>query len=77
MSTNMEECIKSMYVLYSQDFCCPPEVKEDVEKLWMDYELGNDFNYFPFVVDEEEDYPEISKFLRGQGIRECLLHYYW
>lgn len=65
----------------------PQEVMEEIEKIWQDYELGNDYYYFSYNVSQQEylneagdvttDYPNLSKYLEDSGIKECLIHYWW
>lgn len=59
-----KDCIQyNIILLDAQNINCPEKVVEEVKRLWNDYELGNDWYYFQFGVDDdfgESNYPVIS-----------------
>lgn len=56
----------------------PVKVRKDIEKLWSDYEYGNDVFYSKFDKYTEEDYPHLAKYVKSLNIEgEILLHYWW
>lgn len=70
--------IKQITVLDAQWSNLPEDVLEEVRQMWRDWELGNDYYYAKFYVDEYEDsYPLIAEYLRSRGIDKCLVHFWW
>ena len=58
---------------------CPKDVQDEVEQLWRDMGLGNDYYYYKWYPGEDDDmYPIIAKYLSDNGIDEiCLIHFWW
>lgn len=60
---------------------CPVEVEEAVKKLWQDYDLGNDNVYFNWDGDDlgahATHYPIIHEYLKSNGVKRCLIHWWW
>lgn len=60
----------------------PTNVREEVTRLWIDNEYGNDYYYFRWSKDFAEEYlnetyPYIAEYLKDNNIEECLIHYWW
>lgn len=76
----MNKCFSSTFVLDVQSGC-PKEVKDEIRKLWADYQLGNDYYYLPIEDIDYEEYedrcPNLIALLRGNNINKCLLHFWW
>lgn len=75
-------------VLEAQDDDIPEDVKEEIRVLWQGLEFGNDYYYYHWDEQDFHDvdkhgpdnqftYPLIAKYLRDNGIEECLIHYWW
>lgn len=85
------EVFKKELVLDLQSMLFPLELIAEIQSIWADYSLGNDYCYFPFdvndytnFVDEDgvrhdgrDEFPHLSNFLREHGVTRCLLHYWW
>lgn len=63
---------------------CPVEVEAEVQRLWREYELGNDTSYFSWDRTKDpsggslaERYPLIDEYLMSKGVSECLIHWWW
>ena len=58
---------------------CPNEVKDEVRRLWQDFEYGNDTYYFAWESDEElvKKYPHVAAYLKEREVTDCLIHYWW
>lgn len=56
----------------------PVSVREDIDKLWADFELGNDYYYFKWDDSYDGDYPILAKFIKDGGFTgEVLVHNSW
>lgn len=72
------ECIQQHTIFDVQWTNCPVEVEDEVKRLWLNVEYGNDNYYFTWDDEENaEDYPVIAKYLRGKGVTKCLIHWWW
>jgi hypothetical protein len=57
---------------------CPRDVYDEVERIWLDYELGNDTSYYNWTSDHSSSYyPIVDAYLKSLGITECLIRYSW
>lgn len=57
---------------------CPVEVEDEVRKLWIDAELGNDRYFYNWVRDDDEKkYPIIGQYLRSKGVKDCWIRWWW
>ncbi len=64
-------------VFHAQWSECPIEVYREVQKLWSDSELGNDYYYLGWESEEMgEDYPIIDEYLKSKNVTKCLIHYW-
>lgn len=56
----------------------PTDVYDDMRNLWRDYDLGNDYYYFPWDDELDESYPVLAKFIKDKELTgEILIHFYW
>lgn len=78
--------IKKVFVVESDK--CPETVEFEINELWQDMDLGNDYFYYPwfwetYFEDETpmgERYPNILEFLYDNGVNkgeEILIHHSW
>ena len=73
-----EDCIKTETVLYVQWTNCPTEVREEVKRLWVHMEYGNDDYYYSWVSKEDgKRYPIIDAYLKSRDVTECLINWWW
>jgi hypothetical protein len=73
------ECIVPTVLVKVQHSNCPIEVEKEVERLWMDAELGNDTSYYSWEPEYDVDrYPIIAEYLAFRGVvGECLINWWW
>lgn len=77
--------IRQTTVVHAQWSDMPEEVVDAVRDMWSNREFGNDYYYVELGEedfhdadsDDEYGYPVIAKYLRDNGITECLIHYWW
>ena len=63
-------------ILDYQDDDLPLAVKNDTEKLAINYEMGQN-SYELLWVDDLEDYPLLKQYAKDHNISEFYLHYWW
>lgn len=75
--------MKQVWLFDAQLDECPQEVEDEVKRMWMEFELGNDF-YFRTVkigdADDEHDYPVLMKWLTSEGRSNgeiVVIHWWW
>lgn len=67
---------------------CPVEIEEIVEKMWQDYELGNDHYHLTFkgfddlkeMMSDEVDFELVKEYLQTKGVKdndEVIIHWWW
>lgn len=57
---------------------CPIEVEDEVKKMWINYELGNDYYYVAWdSIQMGEEYPIIYEYLKSKNVTKCLIHWWW
>lgn len=80
--------IQDIKILEAQWSDLPEDIYEEVVQLWRDRELGNDYYYYPFDVENEkymgddedytgEGYPKLVAYLEERGIKDILIHWWW
>lgn len=72
------DCIQQVTLFDVQWSSCPVEVELEVEKLWRNYDLGNDHYYVKWESEDMADsYPVIDIYLKSRNIEKCLIHWWW
>jgi hypothetical protein len=81
--------LEMVQVLTSAGTDCPPDVQEEIARLWRDHEMGNDDCYFCWQrgsrsitaegseINLSQAYPAIDRYLKALGISDCLIHHWW
>ena len=66
----------------------PDAVRDDVRRLWQDYDYGNDDYYYRYDrsdvkgddwQDDDwiESYPKLFEYLEAHKVEKCLIHFWW
>lgn len=64
-------------LIFSEDRSTPGGVKEELELMQADYELGND-SYLNWYEDSMADsYPETAKYFKDNDIVDYLIRFSW
>lgn len=68
-----------VWVLDGQSHQCPNDVIDEIERLWADYELGNDNCYMAWHDFMSDRYPVIKAYIKEyvSAGTEVLIHWWW
>lgn len=70
--------IKQVTVIDFQDQTYPEDLRNEVMRLWIDKELGNDVFFIYWDIYLIEEYPLIANFILENKLNSpILIHYWW
>jgi len=77
--SNGKDAIQQVTIFDVQWSNCPIEVENEVKRMWLELEYGNDYYYHKWCGDgdQTERWPIIAAYLQSRGVKECLIHWWW
>ena len=82
MTSETTPALQQVTVLEATWTDCPDDVIDEIKKIWIDNNFGNDHFYYKWYEDsdgaEDSAYPVIAAYLKEHNVTgPVLIHWWW